>query len=171
MSKDLDMMNHQYQLDISKEKYIHGNNLHLQEQDTIFKAVFDYGLASSRSVMIVNGGGSIAMLTFLGHLFDGPNIHQQLASELALPLVVFLIGTALGAILPGIGYLSQTFFVLDSWHDQDRVNAKDAEKWWVVKSRVIGNVIRVLGVIVFSAGILCFLIAGFYAKAAFPIFI
>ena len=81
----------------------------------MFKSLITAGQNALRTSLLINGGASVAMLTFIGSLATSlatspgrpPLMDPKL---LATPLVIFVIGTLLGAVASGGTYLVQLFY-------------------------------------------------------------
>lgn len=69
-----------------------------------FKAVIGYGQSAIKTMVVVNGGASVALLAFIGHLAanDVANVLHFVG-----PLVPFGVGALFGGLASGGAYLSQ----------------------------------------------------------------
>jgi len=72
-----------------------------------FKAVIAAGQNAIRSMILINGGASVAMLAFIGHL---ARIGSASVPTFANCLLPFVGGTLLGGLVSGGTYLAQFFF-------------------------------------------------------------
>lgn len=71
----------------------------------------EYGKSAIKSVIIINGGGVIALLTFLGDTWkDNCEKSSMLAAGLIVPMNFFIIGIFCGISACGIAYFSQKRF-------------------------------------------------------------
>lgn len=112
-----------------------------------FKAVIAAGQNAIRSIILINGGASVAMLAFLGHLvrIGSPQVPQFAGS-----LVAFVTGTLLGTLVAGSTYLAQFFF----GYPDDR-------------ERRVGLVFNVLAVAIAILSYLTFFAGSYTAYQAF----
>ena len=81
----------------------HNNNANLE----MFKSVILAGQNAIRTIVGINGGASVAMLAFLGHLAA---IRSPLIPVYAACLLPFATGTLLGGLISGSTYLSQWLY-------------------------------------------------------------
>jgi hypothetical protein len=71
----------------------------------MWNAVIDYGKYAINCCLLINGGASVAMLTFIGNLMLPERaLNHRL---FALPLIMFVIGVLAAAIPAGGAYLCQ----------------------------------------------------------------
>ena len=69
----------------------------------------DYGEATIQSLILINGGATVALLTFLSSMFSHDKmIAKTLASSLFYPFIFFSFGLLLAVIAGGIGYINFT---------------------------------------------------------------
>ncbi len=74
-----------------------------------FKTVISSGQTALKSAILINGGGSVALLTFIGKIIsNGPIMNH--ASELPLSLICFVLGVLSAAVASGTTYLAQSSF-------------------------------------------------------------
>lgn len=73
----------------------------------MFRSVISSGQAAIKTGFLLNGGASIAMLAFIGHLSENS---APLVPQFSLVLVPFTIGVLLSAVLSGVTYLSQWLY-------------------------------------------------------------
>ncbi len=69
------------------------------------KAVNAAGQSAIRSSMLVNGGGAVALLAFIGHLTTSPETADAVPT-FALALTIFVLGVWLGGVSAGFTYLT-----------------------------------------------------------------
>ena len=74
-----------------------------------FKGVFQFSGATLKSSIIINGGGAIALLAFIGKIW-GTKEATALASSLTCPLTVFTFGVLSSAVAAGASYLGQSYY-------------------------------------------------------------
>lgn len=70
----------------------------------MFRSVITSGQNAIRSMVVINGGASVALLAFLGHL---ATINSSSIATFADCLVAFVAGTLLAGLVSGGTYLSQ----------------------------------------------------------------
>lgn len=73
----------------------------------MFKSVISAGQSALRTSFLMNGGASIALLTFIGHLATQAPVKVPL---LANGLAIFVFGVLVSGITSGTTYLSQWFY-------------------------------------------------------------
>ena len=83
----------------------------LQEQIELFKATISYGQNAIKASFLVNGGASIAILTFIGKLSE-LNSHAVNIKALSVPLLLFTSGLCCVLIATGTSYVAQSCFQL-----------------------------------------------------------
>lgn len=116
-----------------------------------FNAVISYGLAVIRGSFLLNGGGSVALLAFMGQSLKAQCI------DLSDPLRLFILGAVLSALTASSSYLSQTFFseaIAHNWN-----NAVTPSKHSVAKSkywRTWGYLCQYTSVILILISFICF---------------
>lgn len=89
----------------------HYNSVSLHSVE-MFKSVIESGREALNSLVLVNGGGVIALLGFLGATV-AKGLPSPLGLALTLPLVLFGIGVLFGALGFGARYLSQACYAAD----------------------------------------------------------
>jgi len=72
-----------------------------------FRFTLQLAQAALKSSILINGGGAIARLAFMGHLFDVSDL--AMAEYLSSSLIVFAIGNLVGAIASGATYLRKFY--------------------------------------------------------------
>ena len=72
-----------------------------------FRSVILSAQNALRSSILINGGASVALLTFIGKLNIEANTQ---VNKLAFPLLIFVIGVLVSAINSGFTYLTQWFY-------------------------------------------------------------
>ncbi|EMP5832775.1 MULTISPECIES: hypothetical protein [Klebsiella] len=74
-----------------------------------FKAAISIGANACRTFLIMNGGAAIALLAFLGNIWN-KNSSTEAASAIATALFLFCGGVVLAGLCSGLSYFSQCFF-------------------------------------------------------------
>lgn len=106
----------------------------------MFRSVITAGQGAIRSSMILNGGASVALIAFIGHLVQfSPRNIQPFASS----LVFFACGVFSIALVGGLTYLSQWLFAS---------NRKAAQDWGFILNLAC-IVVGVLSYVFFGAGL------------------
>lgn len=72
----------------------------------MFRSVLSSGQAALKSAMLINGGGAVTLLAFIGHLAM-ENHTLKLVAGFALPLACFVLGVLLASVSAGLTYLVQ----------------------------------------------------------------
>ncbi len=107
-----DMERYKAELEQHIEGMKHANAASLEN----FRAVIAAGQAATKSIILINGGASVAMLAFIGHL---ARIGSTSVPAYANCLLPFVAGTLLGGIVSGGTYLAQFFFGgRKPWHQR-----------------------------------------------------
>ncbi|HGL5978090.1 TPA: hypothetical protein ACKFKV_003869 [Klebsiella oxytoca] len=75
-----------------------------------FKAAISIGANACRTFLIMNGGAAIALLAFLGNIWNKSS-STEAASAIATALVLFCMGVVLAGVCAGFSYISQSLFV------------------------------------------------------------
>ncbi len=115
----------------------------------LFKAVISSGQAALKSAMLINGGASVATLTFIGNTFRDRTTLPQ-AQILSWSLTVFAAGVFFSAVASGLAYCSQVFF---------GNQGKTAD--------ILGKVIRAVCVVFVIISYISFCVGVFFAGEAF----
>jgi hypothetical protein len=106
----------------------------------IFRSGVTAGLAATRAMIIINGGACVAILAFIGGLFEKKEL---LAKSLAITLLYFALGVLSGGLVAGLTYLNQAAY--NEGKDQ------------------LGNVIRVICIVVGLTSYIFFAVGGYQA--------
>lgn len=79
-----------------------------------FRVLINAGQAALKSAILINGGGSVAILAFIGNSFKlGDPTKTALIHSLGNSLRMFAIGTLCAAMAAGGTYLTQLFAVIE----------------------------------------------------------
>ena len=98
-----DLERYKAELEQHIESMKHANAASLES----FKAVIAAGQNATRTMILINGGASVAMLAFLGHL---ARIGSNSIPAYANCLLPFALGTLIGGLVSGGTYLAQFLF-------------------------------------------------------------
>ncbi len=102
--------------EINLEGYKHQNSTQLEImkiennfQIESFKAAINIGANACRTFLIMNGGAAIALLAFLGNIWNKSSSIEA-ASAVAAALFLFCGGVVLAGLCSGLSYISQSLF-------------------------------------------------------------
>jgi hypothetical protein len=126
--------------------------LHRAEFDSFklsLENINTYATITIRSLLILNGGAAIALLTFIGNQAKDTGFK---AANWLPAFEVFGWGTFLAVLCSALAYLSQVFI-------------HEPESLWVKK--YVGSLLRGLSVIAGAASLIIFIVGVYQAKAAF----
>jgi hypothetical protein len=86
---------------VEEHKNIHAHGVEM------FRSVIQAGQNALRSAFLMNGGASVALLAFVGHL---SSVAPKKVPMLAPSLATFVGGVLVAALASGVTYLSQWFY-------------------------------------------------------------
>lgn len=90
-------------------------NIHAQGIE-MFRSVIQAGQNALRTAFLMNGGASVALLAYVGHL---SSVAPERVPMLAPSLATFVSGVLIAALASGITYLSQWFYAGEpSWQQK-----------------------------------------------------
>ena len=112
----------------------------------MFRSVIAAGQNAMRSATLINGGAGVALLAFIGHLWER-DLSPSVVTGLLSSLVFFMGGVLVSAIAAGATYLSQAFYAED----------------WISTGHTIKYV--TIGLVI--ASYLAFFMGGYEAYSAF----
>jgi hypothetical protein len=90
------------------QKWIEEHKHYHAESIELFKSVIQAGQNALRSAFLMNGGASVALLAFIGHLASIEL--SEKVSELAPSLATFVFGVLAAGLASAVTYLSQWFY-------------------------------------------------------------
>jgi hypothetical protein len=156
--EDIELENHKYklvaQLEQYKEQMKREREQHLAGSTHMYRGAIDLALISIRSLIIVNGGAVIALLTFSGNLLARGEA-PAMASAIAASMTNFLEGLILSLFTCLTSYLTQVAF---SELPRSPENNK-ARRW--------GSLIRWLAIAGGMGSLLAFSLGAYRASQAF----
>lgn len=115
----------------------------------LYPGVFMFAVLGIKTLIIVNGGGAIAIIAFLGHIWTGnADLAPAMAVILAWPLGLYVAGVGLGLLTAMLSYLAQVSFAEP---ESERMR------------RLWGSTFRGLAIAAAAAGFAAFVAAGFEA--------
>jgi hypothetical protein len=145
-----------------------------QKLSDAFRSGNASGREAIRAVTLLNGGGAVAMLAFIGHL-AAINSGPEVVMEFAYPLAWFVWGAALSVLSSGMTYFSQR--ANSAWLDKNirRRSAKkrnDDDKALLLEKaeqrcHVITRVFIWLAILTALAGLACFAYGCFLGYGGF----
>lgn len=106
-------------------KILEGRNQYYFER---LKVVTQAGNFALKSAILINGGASVAMLAFIGHLFS---ISEGIvrAEQLSSSLVVFAIGTLVAAIASGATYVGEIYRSMSEFNKLLKQSFEQSKRW------------------------------------------
>jgi ABC-type Fe3+ transport system permease subunit len=113
----------------------------------MFKSVIASGQIALRFLLLINGGASLAMLTFIGTLTKNRPV---MVTEYAFSLLFFVIGVLLATICAGLTYINQVIY-----------HAKGDKK---------GNCFRFITLLCGASSAIVFAVGTYFAYQAFKMF-
>jgi len=81
----------------------------LDGNSQMFASVLDYGKHALNSIMVINAGASVALLSLIGSLTTQAS--PLAGARFALPLLLFVLGVVFSAVASGGSYCAQYFYV------------------------------------------------------------
>lgn len=111
-----------------------------------FKSVITAGQSALRSAILINGGAAIALLSFIGHIWN-TKPSPPVAKGLACSLLIFVLGVLAGSISTGLTYLSQASFGYEKYR--------------------IGIILNIFAIMIIILSYVCFIIGGYSAYNSF----
>ncbi|QHP55028.1 hypothetical protein EH203_14975 [Pectobacterium carotovorum subsp. carotovorum] len=84
-----------------------------------FKSVISIGANACRTFLIMNGGAAIALLAFLGNIWNKDS-SANAAQAIAMSLVQFCVGVIFAGLCAGFTYFSQSCFTSSELGEQKK---------------------------------------------------
>jgi hypothetical protein len=78
----------------------------------MFRAVLACGQSAMKNAMLINGGAGVALLAFIGHVWD-KTLAAASVKGLTWSLLLFMSGVLASAVAAGTTYLAQAFYASD----------------------------------------------------------
>lgn len=103
----------QKRMQMSFENWLENNKQQHEWKLEGFRSVIESGQSALKSCILINGGASVALLAFAGHLVEQKEPAIPVRS-IALAMSAFVGGVFAGGLASGLTYLSQWFFA-DDW--------------------------------------------------------
>ena len=104
------LLQHQSNLEQYKaqqQSSLEGFKAQQQQQVEMFRSVIATGQTALKTSLLINGGATVALLAFLGHVLSNPRA-GNLVPVLSFSLYLFGLGVLLGAVATGFTYLAQS---------------------------------------------------------------
>jgi hypothetical protein len=132
-----------------REQWLNG----VRELHLMFKAIIDFALMTIRSLILVNGGAIIGIVTFTGNLWGHNGPAAKATAQAISPAVGWFVGGLAAALLTsGLAYGAQVAF---------------AEFGKPQPAKKIGNTCRVAAVALAIGSLVCFVVGAYRCLAAF----
>ena len=112
-----------------------------------FETVFSAAESALKSAFLVNGGGAVALIAFLGQAARQGQVNPS-AHLLAFALLVLVIGTALAGLATGLSFLAQYGYFM-----------RRSRSWFGKAARSL----TVLNIVFIGLSYVCFVTAGVIA--------
>lgn len=80
----------------------------------LFKAVISNGQATIRLLATINGGAALALLAFIGKVWNADFPSSFMGQKITLSLLFLCVGVGMSALSQGFAYLGQHFFTYDN---------------------------------------------------------
>lgn len=80
----------------------------------LFKAVISNGQATIRLLATINGGAALALLAFIGKVWNADFPSSFMGQNITLSLLFLCVGVGISALTQGFAYLGQHFFTYDN---------------------------------------------------------
>ncbi|MBP2230838.1 hypothetical protein J2847_004147 [Azospirillum agricola] len=74
------------------------------------RAQIDFGLSALRGLFVANGGGIVALIAFMGHIWSKDPSGHQIISKLYPAINIFSLGVTLSIVASGLSYITQALF-------------------------------------------------------------
>lgn len=80
----------------------------------LFKAVISNGQATIRLLATINGGAALALLAFIGKVWNADFPNSFMGQNITYSLLYLCIGVGVSALTQGFAYVGQHFFTYDN---------------------------------------------------------
>lgn len=124
------------------------------------------GHAAIRASTLINGGGAVALLAFIGHLASSPGKAEAIA-YFAMPLSCFVTGALVSVCAQGFTYLGQLFFGDSLRHRISAHESGTTESGKTTRARVLGHVFNWAAILTVAASLALFARGTYVAFYAF----
>jgi hypothetical protein len=89
-----------------QERYLAQYNAQQAAATEMFKSIIAYGEAALKSAILINGGGAVALLAFIGNIWSR-SIGAPVVQALTASIAAFSFGVLGAAVGTGLTYLTQ----------------------------------------------------------------
>jgi len=113
----------------------------------MFKSVITAGQSALKSALLINGGAAVAMLAFVGSVWE-ESLALCTVIYLLVAMGLFVVGVLLGAIASGLTYLAQRAYAQEREKAGNRLNVA------IITCVVVAYALFLLGSFVASIAIL-----------------
>jgi hypothetical protein len=93
-----------------KETNLAIDNAQVTWNQEMFKSVISAGQVALRSVILINGGAAVALLAFIGSIWDKSTIDNLTIKKLLISMAGFVLGVLLGGVAASLTYLVQLLY-------------------------------------------------------------
>jgi hypothetical protein len=107
-------------------------------QDHMFGSILSYAENTLKSIILINGGASVALLAFIGNIIANDE-NVSLVSKFSLPLAFYVFGVLVGSIATGSSYVTQYKYL--------HVGQESGARWHIVTAILV-----LLAYVLFAAG-------------------
>jgi len=114
-----------------------------------FRSTVAFAQAALKSSILINGGAAVAILAFIGHIWN-KGLSSPIQNQISGSLILFFLGVLVSAMATATSYLTQVFY--SELQDHAR-----ALKW------------RMISIVLILFSYIFFLTGGIYAYKAFTI--
>jgi len=123
----MDQEDKKHEIELEKWKFL--SNLKKETGFSALDQTFQEGQSTTKSAILLNGGAAIAMLAFIGHLFNSPD-GILIAKKLSYALVAFSLGTFSAVMSICASYISHEIAL--NYLLKTRENKKNTVQipWW-----------------------------------------
>jgi hypothetical protein len=136
-------------LTTQREQWLNG----VREMRIMFKAIIDFALVTIRSLILVNGGAIIGIVSFTGNLWGHNGPAAKATAQAITPAVGWFVGGLAAALLTsGLSYIAQVAFV-------ELAKPRPAQ--------IVGNACRFAAVAFAIGSFGCFIVGAYRCLAAF----
>lgn len=130
LNANIDLFKAKNEINLTKYKVEHERSLTQYETESasqleVFKSVISTGQNALKCSLIINGGASLALLTFIGNYLTKSNSPSLIISMLAFPLYIFTLGVFSAALSSGFTYFVQYSYYED-WSKRARTSQVSA---------------------------------------------
>lgn len=112
----------------------------------MFKSVIATGKTALQSVILLNGGAAVALLTFIGGLWGKPKV-EDVVHVLILGVSNFAYGALAGALAAGATYICQFCYGYDNGRQRNSI-LSNGENAKLGKTKVLAIIFHFLSIVI-----------------------